>query len=544
MSTSAQILLLQPWIEDFYFTDCRTQPIGLAFLAGALKREMPDCESVIIDFSAGGHKQTIPWPKEFAYLKPYYGKPPKGPFALFYQYYRFGWNDKSIAERLLKFNPFLIGISALFTPYYKESLKLAKICKRLFAGVPVVMGGNHASLHPQTLLDARESTLSSPLCDYVIAGEAEESFVDLVKAVKNGSNPADFNIPNLIYKQKNILFCNPRKSPDPSRLPLPSFSGLNPSDYIYNKKLLSFVVTSRSCPHRCSFCSIHAVFGFKYRHIPVEQVLNYIIREYKKGVRHFDFEDDNLTFNKTYAMALFKGIKQLNLPDVELSAMNGLSYLSLDWQLLEMMKEINFSSLNISLVSSDKTVLKFSDRPHTVKKFKEIVNMAARLDIKVTAYFILGMPGQSLEEMWNTLCELASVQCLAGASPFYFTPGSPVHKKMHDDPSIHLASRGKDPFFSARLTAMDLENSEFARDDIYTLFRMTRVINFLKAGVDLGKRNDSDYFEPFFMLRKKGQWENETAPFSYPVWQMLKKTKLIITGYKTGKTVCFEPAQN
>ena len=51
-----QVLLLQPRVEDFYSTACRTQPVGLAYLAGSLKRAFPGLEVQIYDTLAGGKK--------------------------------------------------------------------------------------------------------------------------------------------------------------------------------------------------------------------------------------------------------------------------------------------------------------------------------------------------------------------------------------------------------------------------------------------------------------------------------------------------------
>jgi hypothetical protein len=70
----------------------------------------------------------------------------------------------------------------------------------------------------------------------------------------------------------------------------------------------------------------------------------------------------------------------MRLP-VTLSAMNGLSYISLDEELLVKMRRVGFSTLNPALVSSDKIVLEFAERPRTVGKFFEILDIADRKTI-------------------------------------------------------------------------------------------------------------------------------------------------------------------
>ena len=160
--------------------------------------------------------------------------------------------------------------------------------------------------------------------------------------------------------------------------------------------------------------------------------------------------------------------------DIELVAMNGISYLSLDSELLRSMKAAGFSRLNLALVSSDASVLETTKRPHTVSRYVEVVEEAHRLGFAITSYQILGLPFESLSSMVQTLVFSARRPVLLGASPFYLTPGSPIQRKLG-------VSLSETDYFRARLTAMAWEGADFTRDDLYTLFVTTRILNFLKS---------------------------------------------------------------
>ncbi len=71
-----------------------------------------------------------------------------------------------------------------------------------------------------------------------------------------------------------------------------------------------FLVTSRSCPHRCSFCSVHATFGTRYRRVSAARVLDEMKLRYREGYRVFDFEDDNLTYYKEEMKELCRAIRR------------------------------------------------------------------------------------------------------------------------------------------------------------------------------------------------------------------------------------------
>jgi hypothetical protein len=74
--------------------------------------------------------------------------------------------------------------------------------------------------------------------------------------------------------------------------------------------------------------------------------------------------------------------------------------------------------------------------------------------------------------MIQTLAFNARLPVLLGASPFYRTPNSPIARGLE---------LNETDFVKARLTALAIETDYFFRDDIYTLFVTTRIVNFLKG---------------------------------------------------------------
>ena len=463
-----KLLLVQPPVRDFYDTDVRLQPIGLCYLKAAVKDHLPDVEVVIKDFHGGCGRRTVPIPKELAYTRDYYPVADKSPFSTFHQYYHFGKSFDDIEAEIGECKPDVVGISSLFTPYYREALEVAaRVKKRLH--VPVVMGGSHASAAP-------ESLLSSPNVDYVVRGEGEKPLVELLRHLR-GEAPIE-RAPNLVFKQNRQPRFNPMGGNYPiDELPLPDLSDLPPSRYTVAGKPMTFMITSRSCPHKCSFCSVHTTFGRDYRRRALESVLAEIELRHQQGYRVIDFEDDNLTYYKpTFKELCRRLIGRFPDGEMEFVAMNGISYLSLDDELLELMFAAGFSHLNLALVSSDKTVRETTKRPHTLEAYLKVVSKAHALGFKIVSYQILGLPNESLESMIQTLAFNARLPVLLGASPFYRTPNAPIARGMQWT---------EEDFVRSRLTAMAVESGDFKREDLYTLFVTTRIINFLK-GLPIG----------------------------------------------------------
>jgi hypothetical protein len=121
----------------------------------------------------------------------------------------------------------------------------------------------------------------------------------------------------------------------------------------------------------------------------------------------------------------------------------------------------------------------------------------------VVSYQILGLPNESLESMIQTLAFNAQLPVLLGASPFYRTPDAPIARGL---------PLTETDYVRARLTAMAIETDGFSRDEIYTLFVTTRILNFLKglplsSSVDLKTLLKQHSFTPrteigFELLRK------------------------------------------
>lgn len=501
MTDRLKLLLIQPPVQDFYDTDIRLQPIGLSYLKAAVKKYLPEVDVIIRDYHQGWGRKTIPIPRELNYLREYYAYPNKSPFSTFFHYYHFGAGFNEIVLDAQALKPDLIGISSLFSPYFREALRIATDLKKAL-GIPVLMGGSHVSALP-------ERVLSHSAIDFVIVGEGEKPLVEFLRTLicfspasgeKYGRGIDFSNVPNLGWKKEGQMIFNERQDNfSIEDLPEPDLTDLSNQNYLYEKKPLSFVITSRSCPHRCTFCSVHQTFGFRYRRQSVTKVLVGIQQRYAQGIRVFDFEDDNLTYYKEEMKELCRGLITLfPQKDVQFVAMNGISYLSLDAELLGLMRQAGFTHLNLALVSSDVTVRETTKRPHTIPKYLEVVKEAQRLGFHIVSYQILGLPNETLDSMIQTMVFNAAQPVLMGASMFYLTPHSPIAQNFPE--------RTEEDVFKSRLTAMAIETDHFKREDIYTLFITTRIVNFLKSfeGIsDQVSLSNSYAFETWLEQAKK-----------------------------------------
>jgi len=466
-----KIILIQPPVQDFYDTDIRLQPYGLCMLKAAVGKFLPHMEVIVRDYHHGFGRRTMSLPSELSYLREYFPYPDSSPFSTFHQYYHFGAPFEAVGEGVAAERPDLVGISSLFSPYYREALACAREIKKRLK-VPVILGGSHVSASPL-------SVLMDPSVDFIVRGEGERPFVEFLTAYQS-SSPFE-GIPNFGFKKNGMPILTPMEANYPlDQLPFADFRDLGLDRYLFDKRPLCFLTTSRSCPHRCAFCSVHLTFGDEFRVRSEESIIEEMRQRFSEGYRVFDFEDDNLTFQKAAFKGLLKTIiAEFRKGDIRLTAMNGVSFLSLDREMLVSMTDAGFSHLNLSLVSAEERVLRRTRRPHTLSKYLEVVNQAHSLGFETVSYQILGLPYETLEEMIATMSLLASLPVLIGPSVFYLTPGSPLAREFPEPSEADI--------FRSRATAMAVEARDFRRDDLYTLFTTARIINFLK-GLELERQ--------------------------------------------------------
>ena len=468
----ALVVLVQPPIADFYLTKKRTIPYGLLSMAASLKAHGYD--ATILDSLATDKAKPLALPDEFAYLTPFYGRPDQSLFCLFHRFRHFGYSFEHIARTVQKLKPFLVGISSLFSPYHTTAMATAAAIRKWNPDIPIVMGGHHPTLFP-------EAVIASPSVDYVLRGEGEETLPLLCHALEHGT-PVD-QIPGIAFQDAGKIRVNPPHwTADLSRLPLPDQK--NQGYYRRKNQDALVIVASRGCPMPCSYCSVSATSAHgKFRRRPVSQVLQEIQNQAdRQDIGFIDFEDENLSLDKPWFLALLAGIRKIfPFPDkqVELRAMNGLFPPSLDEETVTAMADTGFKTLNLSLGSASRTQLQRFSRPDVRAAHDRALALAREKNLSCVSYVIAGAPNQTPEDSLQDLLYLAARPTLAGLSIFYPAPGSRDYDRCR---TLGILPEN---FSLIRATTFPLDHTT-SRLQAVTLLRLSRILNYIKHRIDMG----------------------------------------------------------
>jgi len=492
------ILLIQPPLRDFYRTGLRTQPLGLAYLAASVRQHGHSAS--ILDCQTGAQRRA-PVPQALRYLEEHYIPGDQTPFRLYGHFYSFGMSPDDMRTRIMAARPDVVGLQCQFTPYVDDALAVAALIKSIDKKIPVIAGGAHASCQPERIL-------ADPNVDFVVIGEGEQSLPQLLDCLQ--SNAAPDKIQGLAFRNKGSISVVPRTSFIESldQLPLPARDLLDLDAYMIGGQRSTMLLTSRGCPQGCTYCSVAALMGEKLRTRSIESVLEEIsICVQQHSIRVFDIEDDNFTWDKKRALQILEALRdEYGEAGISLTAMNGMSLLSLDRELLDAMRRAGFLHLDLALGSAAPRKNKQLGREAHSGSTGRILEQASAIGFPVTTYILLGVPGHSIEDMLASISYLAAQPTMIGPSIFYPSPGTRLYDELEENV---LRQPGRE--FLLRSSAFAVETPDFCRLDILTLLRFVRWINFIKR---LLLDHQRDSFTLFGLQDEARQWWPEQIPRS------------------------------
>ncbi len=378
-----KILLVQPPYKIYKHEPKGCQPpLGLAYIAAVLEK---DYEMGILDCVVEGYDHESPAENDMIV----YGLP-----------------QDEIKKRIEDFNPDIVGVSCLFSTQSKNMHAITSTVKSISDGIKVVVGGAHASACPDQVMKDKN-------VDYVIIGEGELSFQDLCASISSEDDSCK-NIDGIAFRSDDKTVINPKSGfiDDLDSLPLPARHLLPMEKYFeinsphgtvtkYNRS--TPVITSRGCPMKCIFCSIHTVWGRKFRArsaIKVFEELKMLKEEY--GIREVQFEDDNLTLNKRRAKEIFRLMIDGGL-DIIWTTPNGLAAYTIDEELVALMKESGCQRACLAIESGDQDTLdNIVNKPVKLHKMPETISYFRKYGIAPDAFFVVGFPGETKEKIKKT----------------------------------------------------------------------------------------------------------------------------------------------
>lgn len=317
------------------------------------------------------------------------------------------------AREVCSRQPSIVGVTAT-TPTVKNALKVVSSVRARNSGVVTVVGGVHPTFMPE------ETLQSCPELDLVVIGEGEQTLLELTRALKGfqwggvGASAAEefaervSKVRGIAYRDpsnpKIIRYTQPRAFIDNlDSIPLPA-RDLVPFEHyklLGKDASIGAIITSRGCPYGCTYCSSSRIGGLKFRARSVDNVLLEIQElHYKYHLHHIEIIDDIFTLNQKRAFEFAQKLKNLRL-DVEWHASSRVNTISRD--LVRSLFSAGLRTLYYGVESGSQRILDLMRKKIRLDQVRDAFRVTREEGVKPFGSFILGYPGETLDEMKQTI---------------------------------------------------------------------------------------------------------------------------------------------
>ncbi|MDD3827954.1 MAG: radical SAM protein [Anaerolineae bacterium] len=323
--------------------------------------------------------------------------------------------DETIAEHLARETYDLVGISSP-TPLIYEAWEVAALARK--RGAITVLGGPHLTLMPEESMERAD-------VDLVVRGEAEETIVEIVRALDTAGEThagrerlgaCDWGVvAGLTWRDAaGQVVSNPgRPLPrDISGIPWPAFhlfkierytnlqpltDGLDPHARAYT------IVTSRGCPYQCIYCS-KPITGNTWRARPPEDVVaewRYLVEE--MGATEIGVTDDVWNLKLDRAKELCRLLIDQGLTRVPWVTIHGMRADHTDAELFRLMKAAGCKRVGFGVESGNQAVLDAIKKRQTLDDVRRAFREARAAGLQTMGFFIFGLPADTEASMDDTI---------------------------------------------------------------------------------------------------------------------------------------------
>ena len=423
MKKNFNLLLINPWIYDFTAYDFWSKPLGLLYVASILREQ--GYEISYIDCMDRYNREVLKlqnreFPKKDEFGRgSFYKEPIRKPTILKdipRRYSRYGITEEIFLNKLKKLPlPQAVLITSIMTYWYPGVFRVIEIIKKIFPGVPIILGGVYATL-------CFEHASKFSRADYIVKGNNIRDCLKILEQLSGNKN-------NYLKYEKGLDY-----------LPYPAWDLYSNLDYIC-------ILSSRGCPYRCSYCASFKI-NPKLEFRNSEEVAKEI--EYwnkRRGVKDFVFYDDALLINSEDNFLLILEELINRKLAIRLHTPNGIHARMIDKKIAVKMYQAGVETIRLGFETVDPRVQSETGGKITNIEFKKAVNCLLEAGFKpsqIGAYLLIGIPGQDVQEIIDSICFVIDCGAHPRLAKFSAIPGT----KVWDEAKTYFDLKGDvDPLF-------------------------------------------------------------------------------------------------
>ena len=385
----------------------------------------------------------------------------------------------------------VVAITSL-TPQIDHALEVAEMAKK--RGCITVLGGYHPTLDPVQVI-------SNEQVDYVIRGEGEYSFQELINSIEKDSGLQELKTIDglshktsdgkIIHNQERELECNL------DNFPLPMRELLGDRKYASLGALTATVETSRGCPHNCKFCCIIKMWRnsdgkITYRTKSIKRVMQEIYDVDWKNDFIF-FVDDNFSIKLKRTNQVLDAIIRSGVQHkIHFSCQSRVDVLYRNPDLIEKFEKAGFRQIFLGIESVHQQSLDAMNKRNTTPEMvKHVVQSLRDRGISVFGGVIIGFPGETKRMVRQNIQYAKDMKLdVVQFTPITAFPGTPFYEEMRQKGMISTDNYRNYDLFHTMMGTDELTSQE-----IYELVAEAYNAFYLQGGWLIEKA--LEYLNPF-----------------------------------------------
>jgi anaerobic magnesium-protoporphyrin IX monomethyl ester cyclase len=343
-------------------------------------------------------------------------------------------DEYGLVKRLEDEDADIVGITFHSTDYAAVK-RYADAIKRMKKRPILTLGGPHPTFEPRTTLDEMAEV------DIIFTSEAEESFPAFIKEIENGADVREAaRITKGVAFKDDGEYVKTQRTPlvDINKFPFPAWHLIEPESYptapigIFSRRMwIAPMNATRGCRANCAYCAAGKMAGYQVRVREPENIVDEMKMLANRGIQEIHFMDDSLTHDRNFVLRFCNELKGAGFR-IPWACPNGIRLDTLDAEMLREMEEAGCYAFSVGIESGSQRILDDMHKGLSVETIREkIMLIKENSDIEVTGFFIIGYPGETVDDIMRTI-RFSTTLPLNRANYFNFAPfpGSRIYTKL------------------------------------------------------------------------------------------------------------------
>lgn len=365
-------------------------------------------------------------------------------------------SDEGIVDALLRTGAWLVGFSC-YLWNIERTLWIAQRLKQRRPELRIVLGG------PEITAD-NAWVLASPVVDWAVIGEGEQTFAELLTTLRSSDVPRQ-PIPGLVscsVERPGRALPIVGDGPTADLLPRRPLESLDPISSPYLAGILDaadeqmlLLETLRGCVFKCKFCYYPKSYDDLY-YVAEEKILANLEHARRRGAREVVLLDPTLNQGRNFDA--FVELLIRGNPDRQFTYFGELRAEGVTAKTAKLLRLANFTEVEIGLQSIDPKTMELMDRKNNLRAVERGITALRAEGLRVKVDLIVGLPGDTVDSVRRSFDYLKRRRLYDDVQVFNLAilPGTAFR---HEARELGLAYQLRPPYYVLRtptLTQSDL----------------------------------------------------------------------------------------